>query len=1223
MSSQHPAINALEVDSTGVLWSSSTPTSADSNALLARGLRIARRRPDGDAAEAAEFQAAICRALTLLQVPVMGRGGRTLSTEERVWMARRARGDDNDGGGGGPSFASTDGTTAAAMRTLTARLGVRVPQDPAPDWENLYRVMSKRKGRGGAPAMYAHRTDTGSITRISADGRRAIDEVLPVEPLPSAPAYYQEDVDTNAALDAPDWDYSMGDDSLPAETQGEEPDGIEVRAKAKRYKNSDLPFLSWVDERDEYLDETLRLEGRGDASVFSACGSCGAQDPSFRCENQMCYGTQLFCQSCIVERHQVLPTHWIQQWMGTFFKRVPLIELGLVMQLGHTPGATCNASRMGRKKFTLIDVTGIHNVAVRFCECDSRIKHRQQLMRVCWWPATVRDPSTCATFAVVRLFQNMNSLGKISAFHFLRSLELLTNSDGLTPPFNRRRAFMYIVRQHRMISMMKRAGRGHTDSGIGGTAQGELALKCRACPQPSINIPDGWDRINWSAMPEDLRYKYFLFLAQDCNFRLINRDVSTEARDPIIDDGLGYFCNRVLYKQFIAAHVDEEEISSCSGFQAMFLANAKRVKGLRTTGVGGVTCARHNMWRANGIGDLQRGERKAFWQRMGGLPEAMHLDMKKIAVWFKVPNFHILGHKIPCHSPFSFHWMWGAGVTDGEDVEQNWDFTNGAAGSTKMMGMGSRHAFLEYLFGFHNWMRTVSYRRVFGRRMARDLREGKKHKEAFEAFTALIEAEQPELIEKWKVWVHDWESEQHTEGFDSPFETSAVVHTMKDIRLRLGKEELTRTGAGIEIERHHTSSTFITMGLEIEQSQRILTVDMKALADPSALQELEFVKRKTALLKKINRFRKLQRTYMPEMVRFLTPGQREVWKDKTRGAESIKLFLPSELEKAGREKACEAGLPGIEEELREGDLNETLEELRQALRLRTMTSRFKHRNMTGQRALTRGQGVLRQITIRIHKAKLRYRYSRNALLRLRSHGVWEKRYRTLDEADVRGVNERAVGEEEVAEREKLYELGEIVEGGIAAAGVVAAGEGRHTMSWIWYSTNTATGEADLVEGKWNVPIRKCDSDVRVAALRVEWCKAYARTRRWHEDIVLVDEEMRRTIEFGVWLAHEWDSCATARTRDVTPELAEGLRAYAMEQVDRESRTCTKLSRQWGGLRKRARAYLAGARLQGPLPEIVVDLADEEEALDDEEGDVPGDEITDGVGEKDAEEDEEE
>ncbi|KAJ7795053.1 hypothetical protein B0H14DRAFT_2392091, partial [Mycena olivaceomarginata] len=70
---------------------------------------------------------------------------------------------------------------------------------------------------------------------------------------------------------------------------------------------------------------------------------------------------------------------------------------------------------------------------------------------------------------------------------------------------DRRRAFRHIVRQYRMTSVMKRAGQGHDPSGVHGTAQGELALQCRACLQPGRNLPDGWDRINWKEMPEDLR----------------------------------------------------------------------------------------------------------------------------------------------------------------------------------------------------------------------------------------------------------------------------------------------------------------------------------------------------------------------------------------------------------------------------------------------------------------------------------------------------------------------------------------------------------------------------------------------------------------------------------------------------------------------------------------------------------------------------------------------
>jgi hypothetical protein len=234
--------------------------------------------------------------------------------------------------------------------------------------------------------------------------------------------------------------------------------------------------------------------------------------------------------------------------------------------------------------------------------------------------------------------------------------------------------------------------------------------------------------------------------------------------------------------------------------------------------------------------------------------------------------------------------------------------------------------------------------------------------------------------------------------------------------------------------------------------------------NPSPSQELDFVSRKTALLKRINRFRKLQRTYMPDLVRFLTAPQRELWEDKTRSAETIKLFLPSELGEMSRQNACEVGLGKVEEEMRLEELEVTLEQLRRALQARGTMAYFRRRNITGQRALTRGQGVMRQITVRIHKAKLRYRYARNVVLRPKGHGDWEKKYAVLAEEDVRGVNERATSEEEAAENDRLRELGEVVEGGIAVAGTVAAGEGSHTMSWIWYNSRVGSTEAELVDG---------------------------------------------------------------------------------------------------------------------------------------------------------------
>ncbi|KAJ7048755.1 hypothetical protein C8F01DRAFT_1276102 [Mycena amicta] len=873
--------------------------------------------------------------------------------------------------------------------------------------------------------------------------------------------------------------------------------------------------------------------------------------------------------------------------------------------------------RAAHKDFVLIDVTGIHSIALNHCLCDSNIKERQQLMRVCWWPATARAPQTCATFAVIRLFRTLNCLGKVSAHDFLRSLELLTNNDGLDPVPDRRRAFRHIVWQYRMTLMMKRAGRGHDQSGVYGTAQGELALQCRACPQAGMNLPDGWNNINWDVMEEDLRYKYFLFLAQDCNFRLINRNVSSATKDPILHDGCGYFVNNAKYTEFLRAHVTEEEISTCSGFQAMFLANRKRVKGLRTTGVGGVTCARHNMWRPNGIGDLQLGERqcnmdfillsallnaiifylilsydiacqygKNFWTRMPLLPSAMHLVIEQARVWFKVPNFHLPPHLPTCHSAFSFHYMWGAGRTHGETVEQNWEFTNGAAASTKMMGLGTRASTLEDLFGFHNWRRTVAWRKIFARRMAENVKEGQIHRDAFEAFNAALRESAPDMVDGWEKWVYQWESRQHKDGTESPFELKEKVMTMQDITRKLQKDELLRSGEGTEVEQEDTPSTFILMGLELEELQRNLAIDVKAVANPTDKQAVDFLKRRTALLKRIRGFRKLQRTYMPNLRRFLTATQRAIWDaEAERNAEAIRLFMPSDLlDVTKRVKACAVGLPEVEESLRVGEARQALDDLRQGLRTRTMTNRFRLRNCTGQRMLTRGQGILRQVNIKIHKAKIRYRYVRNALKRLKGDGPWEKELAVLEDSDVRALNERALTAEEAEQRQAVHDYEEIAEeGGVAAFGVVALGEGRRTLSWIWYVAKPEDPtEAELVE-----------------ALRVEWCKAFARMRRWREDVVLVEEEMRRTIEYGHSAAHRWAERADARVEFVDETLLEGLRAYAREQEDREMRTSHQLAANWMGIRMKGRAYLAGETPAGV--EIVVLLDDDDAGDDGEEG----------------------
>ncbi|KAJ7023225.1 hypothetical protein C8F04DRAFT_970391 [Mycena alexandri] len=959
--------------------------------------------------------------------------------------------------------------------------------------------------------------------------------------------------------------------------------------------------------RDETLDEMLRAEGRGSAEFFKGCAKCKIANPLFWCARQSCIGPGMYCEKCIVEQHRQLPTHMIEKWNGEFFRALPQNKLAVEarLQLGHVPGSYCPKATAAHKDFVVIDTHGIRTVKLNFCGCDSTITHRQQLMRACLWPVTSLDPQTCATFNAIRLFEVQNCLGKISAYDFVRSLELLSNDDGLAAPADRRRAFRAIVRQYRMMTMLKRGGRGHADSGVGGTGQGELALDCRMCPQPEKNLPEGWSEIDWDRMDEDQRYKYYLLLAEDANFKLINRNVSSEERDPVVDDGAGYFCNRADYAAHIRKHVDEEEMSSCSGFQAMFLANAKKVKGLRSTGVGGVTCARHNMWRPNGMGDLQAGERrfcnmdfiffsavlnfallwlvlsydiacqfsKNIWTRMEGLPEKYHLQIDRLNVRWMVPNFHLPPHKKGCHSAFSFHWLWGAGCTHGETVEQNWEFLNGAAAATKLMGLGARLTMLEGLLGFHNWRRLVSHRLILKRRMAEAIKEGRAHKTLFDAFHAGLSAALPEAVEEWKTWVEDWEKNRHVENEkNSPYEYTEAATTLKDVQLKLATEEYDHTGDGTKLEREETPSTFLAMGLGIEEAQRQLAVNIKAVGpNPTTSQRLEIIKRRTQLRGRIKAFRKQQKTYMPKVRRYLTASQRLVWDRDDKEPEATRLFMPSDLPNAGaRVKACAAGLDSVEARLRTGEAGEALDGLRAGLRTRTATTRFKVRNWSGQRVLTRGQGILRQINLKIHGNKLRYRYARQALLKLKGHGAWEEEFKVLTEDDVRALNERALTEEEKASREHLRMAGEVPEeGGIAALGDVVSGETHRHLSWIWYAVSKKEGEDERLH----------------EALRVEWCKAYLRSRRWREELVLVEEEMRRTIEYGDWARRRWLTRATARTvllgksEAMSAEVAEGVRAYALEQADREQRTNEELRVQWADTSAR-RAISAGRKSAG-------------------------------------------
>jgi hypothetical protein len=201
-----------------------------------------------------------------------------------------------------------------------------------------------------------------------------------------------------------------------------------------------------------------------------------------------------------------------------------------------------------------------------------------------------------------------------------------------------------MVREWRHLKMLKRSGRGHDPAGISSTKAGQCAVLCPACPQPGINLPEGW-----AHAPEEKRYSrsnpncairtkslhfswvYSLFLAIDANFRLKRKAVSNDKIDPGLSQGWSYFVQETAFKAHLREHGDQKQDvstayvgssihlndvyikpSTCSSHNAVNNANIASHHGLSATGVGAVDCARHDIKRPCSVGDLQKGERSAL-----------------------------------------------------------------------------------------------------------------------------------------------------------------------------------------------------------------------------------------------------------------------------------------------------------------------------------------------------------------------------------------------------------------------------------------------------------------------------------------------------------------------------------------------------------------------------------------------------------------------------------
>ena len=283
-------------------------------------------------------------------------------------------------------------------------------------------------------------------------------------------------------------------------------------------------------------------------------------------------------------------------------------------------------------------------------------------------------------------------------------------------------------------------------------------------------------------------------------------------------------------------------------------------------------------------------------------------------------------------------------------------------------------------------------------------------------------------------------------------------------------------------------------------------------------QKATLLENRATLFHQIEKWRQIQAVYMPGVLDTDTTNQEPIQRVK---AESVKLWLPSQLDPEDRDMICLGGVVNGEVELRFAQLEDSLNDLRRARRTRHGLILFHKVQLAGQgqKTQTKSQAAMQTIQDRINRCVRRYRVARNALLRLDPPGDWSTLFLPLADNDNRGPGK---------------ELEE-----------TTGSDGRYTPSWIWCSATTTISPDEVNED-----------------MRVEWAQCVARADRWEEEVTLLQEEMRRVVHFLEWRSGDWLAKANSREGIVGPTVQAGLSAYASKQGAIHHNLAVRFCQRW-------------------------------------------------------------
>ena len=302
---------------------------------------------------------------------------------------------------------------------------------------------------------------------------------------------------------------------------------------------------------------------------------------------------------------------------------------------------------------------------------------------------------------------------------------------------------------------------------------------------------------------------------------------------------------------------------------------------------------------------------------------------------------------------------------------------------------------------------------------------------------------------------------------------------------------------------------------------KLHTEEMSLGLHATSLQKALILEKKNAFFRKLASWQEVQAFYLPTIVTLRN-------KDKVDNDVTLykaELFLPSQIKTSLNWDDRLIRLGEYEWILRQAQAGDSLTKLRDLLRLRDFLIKKKKNWSCGVQQNTRSQSEINKAEKKIKACAAKYRAAYSALgvlAQILEKGIsWSMEFQQLKEDDIKGLPAEGWG------------------------------EGTRTLSWIWKAPGVVNAEMNnpqLIDGASCNFFHDVDLAFFYIALRVQWCRTRARAMRWSEEVLLVQEEMRRVLDFMSWYADWWTSHAAFPSIH-DPELAEGLTAYATKQAD--------------------------------------------------------------------------